>query len=271
MTGGPGWLLQLLAHYGYLAVFGLVGLESAGVPLPGETMLVAAAIYAGSTGRLSLAGVLAAAISGAVLGDNAGFAVGRYGGWRLLARYGRYVRLREKDLKTGRYLFARHGGTVVFFGRFVTILRICAAFLAGANRMRWRRFAVFNAAGGITAGASPPTAMAPSCSTPLPPSACCWPLPPSAPASLPRSGCAAAGGSSKPPPRPPAPARLPSPPPRPGNPGKQSRRQSRPQEARRCARASGEPGPRRRQRVRGAARQPGCAAPMVTFCRMPRE
>ena len=154
MTGGPGWLLQLLAHYGYLAVFGLVGLESAGVPLPGETMLVAAAIYAGSTGRLSLAGVLAAAISGAVLGDNAGFAVGRYGGWRLLARYGRYVRLREKDLKTGRYLFARHGGTVVFFGRFVTILRICAAFLAGANRMRWRRFAVFNAAGGITWAAS---------------------------------------------------------------------------------------------------------------------
>ncbi len=150
MTGGAGWLHQVLAQYGYLAVFALVGLESAGVPLPGETMLVTAAIYAGSTGRLSLAGVLAAAISGAVLGDNAGYAAGRYGGWPLLARYGRYVRLREKDLKTGRYLFARHGGTVVFFGRFVSILRICAAFLAGANRMRWPRFAVFNAAGGIT-------------------------------------------------------------------------------------------------------------------------
>jgi membrane protein DedA with SNARE-associated domain len=154
VTGGAGWLPQLLDQYGYLAVFALVGLESAGIPLPGETMLIAAAIYAGSTGRLSLAGVLAAAISGAVLGDNAGYAAGRYGGWPLLYRYARYLRLREKDLKTGRYLFARHGGTVVFFGRFVSILRICAAFLAGANRMRWPRFAVLNAAGGITWAAS---------------------------------------------------------------------------------------------------------------------
>ena len=92
---------------------------------------------------------MAAAISGAVLGDNAGFAAGRYGGWRLLARYGRYVRLREKDLKTGRYLFARHGGTVVFYGRFVTVLRTYAAFFAGLNQMRWARFTAFNAAGGI--------------------------------------------------------------------------------------------------------------------------
>jgi len=93
--------------------------------------------------------VIAAAASGAILGDNLGFWIGREGGYRLLRRYGRYIRLEERRLKLGQYLFMRHGGKVVFFGRFVAVLRAWAAFLAGTNRMRWPRFLLFNAAGGI--------------------------------------------------------------------------------------------------------------------------
>ena len=140
---------EALATYGYLAVFAFVGIESLGVPFPGETMLVTAAIYAGTTGNLSIAFVIAAAAAGAIVGDNIGFGIGHWGGYRLLARYGKYVRLDQAKLKVGRYLFLRHGGKVVFFGRFVSVLRTYAAFLAGTNRMPWRRFLVSNAAGGI--------------------------------------------------------------------------------------------------------------------------
>jgi membrane protein DedA with SNARE-associated domain len=138
-----------LATYGYLAVFAFVGIESLGVPFPGETMLVTAAIYAGTTGNLSIALVIAAAVAGAVVGDNIGFGIGYWGGYRLLVRYGKYLRLDQAKLKVGRYLFVRHGAKVVFFGRFVSILRTYAAFLAGTNRMPWGRFLVFNASGGI--------------------------------------------------------------------------------------------------------------------------
>src|SRR5205823_5854523 len=89
------------------------------------------------------------AASGAILGDNLGFWIGREGGYRLLRRYGRYIRLEERRLKLGQYLFMRHGGKVVFFGRFVAVLRTFAAFLAGTNRMPWPRFLFFNATGGI--------------------------------------------------------------------------------------------------------------------------
>ena len=85
----------------------------------------------------------------AILGDNLGFLLGRWGGVALLARYGRYVRFDARRMKIGRYVFLRHGGKVVFFGRFISVLRAYAAFLAGTNRMRWGRFLVFNAAGGI--------------------------------------------------------------------------------------------------------------------------
>ena len=140
---------SLLATYGYLAVFVFVGVESIGVPVPGETMLVTAAIYAGTTGRLSIFWVIVASSAGAILGDNIGYAIGRTGGYRLVKRYGRYIRLEENRLRLGQYLFDKHGSKVVFFGRFVSVLRIFAAFLAGVNRMHWRTFLIFNAAGGI--------------------------------------------------------------------------------------------------------------------------
>jgi membrane protein DedA with SNARE-associated domain len=140
-----GWL----SSYGYLVVFLLVMIESIGVPVPGETALIGAALYAGSTHKLEIWWVIAVAIAGAVLGDNIGFSIGRYGGAKLLLRYGHKIHLHEGRLKIGIWLFRRHGGKVVFWGRFVSILRTWAAFLAGANHMDWPRFLVFNAAGGI--------------------------------------------------------------------------------------------------------------------------
>jgi membrane protein DedA with SNARE-associated domain len=146
---GTATLTHLLASYGYLAVLVFVAIESTGIPFPGETVLLVAAIAAGTTHQLSIVGVIVAAASGAILGDNLGFWLGREGGYRLLRRYGPYIHLEERRLKLGQYLFLKHGGKVVFFGRFVAVLRAWAAFLAGTNRMRWPRFLLFNAAGGI--------------------------------------------------------------------------------------------------------------------------
>jgi len=140
-----GWL----ESYGYLVVFSLVMLESIGLPVPGETALIGAALYAGSTGKLEIWGVIAVAIAGAIIGDNIGFSIGRYGGAKLLLRHGHKIRLHEGRLKIGIWLFRRHGGKVVFWGRFVSILRTYAAFLAGTNQMAWGRFLIFNAAGAV--------------------------------------------------------------------------------------------------------------------------
>jgi membrane protein DedA with SNARE-associated domain len=140
-----GWL----SSYGYLVVFLLVMIESIGVPVPGETALIGAALYAGSTHKLAIWWIVAVAIAGAIVGDNIGFSIGRYGGAKLLLRHGHKIRLHEGRLKIGIWLFRRHGGKVVFWGRFVSILRTWAAFLAGANHMEWGRFLIFNAAGGI--------------------------------------------------------------------------------------------------------------------------
>ena len=138
-----------LDSYGYLVVFLLVMLESIGLPVPGETALIAAALYAGSTHKLEIWAIVAVAAAGAIIGDNIGFSIGRYGGSKFLLRHGHRIGLHEGRLKIGIWLFRRHGGKVVFWGRFVSILRTWAAFLAGANHMEWRRFLVFNAAGGI--------------------------------------------------------------------------------------------------------------------------
>jgi len=127
----------------------VVGAESLGIPLPGETILVAAGVYAGSTHRLSAWAIFLVAAAAAIIGDNIGFAIGDQGGYRLLHRYGRYVRADERKIKVGRLVFDRHGGKVVFFGRFVSVLRTYAAFLAGTLKMRWRRFLPFNATGGV--------------------------------------------------------------------------------------------------------------------------
>jgi membrane protein DedA with SNARE-associated domain len=145
-----GHLHSWINSYGYEAVFVLVGLESIGIPIPGETALITAALYAATTHHLNIAIIIAVAAAGAIVGDNIGFALGRWGGYRILRRYGKYVRFDQRRLKIGLYVFREHGGKVVFIGRFIAILRTYAAFLAGTNRMRWPRFLVFNAAGGIT-------------------------------------------------------------------------------------------------------------------------
>jgi membrane protein DedA with SNARE-associated domain len=140
---------HLIVTYGYFAVALLVAVESLGVPLPGETILVAAALYAGQTHHLSVWILFVVAAASAIVGDNVGYVLGRVGGDRLIRRYGHFVRLDEAKLKVSRDLFDRHGAKVVFFGRFVSILRTYAAFLSGTARMPWRKFLVNNAAGGI--------------------------------------------------------------------------------------------------------------------------
>ncbi len=145
----PSHIHQLLASYGYWAVLIFVMLESAGIPVPGETILVSAAIYAGTTHNMHIGYVILAAACGAILGDNVGFWVGREFGQPILARFGSHIGLDEKRLKLGQYLFNRHGGKIVFFGRFVAFLRAFAALLAGVNRLSPVRFFAFNAAGGI--------------------------------------------------------------------------------------------------------------------------
>jgi membrane protein DedA with SNARE-associated domain len=141
-------LQHVVATYGYLAVFLIVAMESAGIPMPGETVLVTAAIFA-ATGTLKIYWVIGAAAAGAIIGDNCGYWVGREFGFPIVYRYGRYIHLDERRLKVGQYLFLKHGGKIVFFGRFVALLRAFAAFLAGVNRYNWEEFFFFNAAGGI--------------------------------------------------------------------------------------------------------------------------
>lgn len=142
-------LATLLSTYGYVAVLVLVAAESSGIPVPGETMLLTAAVYAATTNRLSIVGVFVAAAAGAIIGDNIGFWVGREGGYRLLRGIGNRTKLDQRKLKLAQYLFLVHGGKVVFFGRFVAVLRAWSAFLAGSNCMPWPTFLKYNAAGGV--------------------------------------------------------------------------------------------------------------------------
>jgi membrane protein DedA with SNARE-associated domain len=142
-------LISLIPTYGPWIIFGIVALESAGVPLPGETILVAAALLAATTGQISIVVVVLASAGGAIVGDGIGYMVGRRFGLPLIRRYGRYIRLDENRLLIGRYLFFRYGNVVVFFGRFVAVLRMFAALLAGANSMPAGRFFFFNITGGV--------------------------------------------------------------------------------------------------------------------------
>jgi len=136
---------DLISSMGYWAVFLLVVAESLGIPLPGETALITAGVYAGHTHRLNPWLIFVVGAAAAIVGDNIGYWVGDKGGYPLARRYGRRVRLDERKLKIARYLFDRHGAKVVFFGRFVSILRTYAAFLAGTSKMRWRKFLPANA------------------------------------------------------------------------------------------------------------------------------
>src|SRR5580693_1738454 len=142
-------LISLVPIYGPWIIFGIVAFESAGVPLPGETILVASALLAATTGQIDIVGVVLAAAAGAIVGDGMGYLVGRQFGSPFLRRYGRYIRLDEDRLLIGRYLFFQYGSAVVFFGRFIAVLRMFAALLAGANSMPAARFFFFNVTGGI--------------------------------------------------------------------------------------------------------------------------
>lgn len=140
-------MTTFIQQFGYLAVVALVGLEALGVPLPGEATLISAALYAGATHRLAIGGVLVAAVVGAMVGYSLSFLIGHWGGYRLVVRYGRYLRLDQPKVKLARYLFAHHGGKLILFGRFVPILRAYGALLAGTSRMPWPPFILYNLLG----------------------------------------------------------------------------------------------------------------------------
>lgn len=144
----PSWLEHDIEMFGYWAVLVAVALESMGVPFPGETALLAGAIYAGLTGRLDIALVIVAGAAGAILGDNIGYSIGRVGGYPLLRRLTKLLRIEDKSLRYTERFFARHGGSTVFFGRFFSVMRTYVALLAGVNRMPRRSFFFWNAVGG---------------------------------------------------------------------------------------------------------------------------
>jgi membrane protein DedA with SNARE-associated domain len=145
----PGFLhgvAPILDRWGYLAVAAFIGVESFGVPAPGQTIMVAAAIYAG-WGRLNIVGVAAIAFIAAVLGDNIGYWIGARGGRKLVHRWGRYVFLTPERLARAEGFFARRGGRVVIIARFIDGLRQFNGVIAGISAMPWRTFLLFNAIG----------------------------------------------------------------------------------------------------------------------------
>jgi membrane protein DedA with SNARE-associated domain len=144
-----GDVANLISTYGYWAIAGAIALESMGLPLPGEATLIAAAVLAGATHDLSIWFVVGTAAAGTAGGASLGYWIGREVGLRLAVRYGRYTGLTEARLKLGQYMFLRHGGKVVFFGRFLPVLRPVGAVLAGLNYMQWSRFILFNVAGSV--------------------------------------------------------------------------------------------------------------------------
>jgi membrane-associated protein len=139
---------HLVETAGYPLLFLLVMSEAGGVPIPGETSLIAAAVLA-SQGKLKIELVIGLAALGAIVGDNIGYAIGRKGGRWLLERPGVFARQRQEVLRVGEPFFEAHGPKAVFFGRFVLGLRVWASWLAGATRMHWRSFVFWNALGGV--------------------------------------------------------------------------------------------------------------------------
>jgi membrane protein DedA with SNARE-associated domain len=145
----PGVLHKLepvLNEWGYAAVFGLVLVEDFGVPVPGETVLILAAVYAGA-GRLNIVVVALLGFLGAVIGDNIGFAVGHYGGRPLVDRWGRYIFLTPQRVDRATAFFQRHGGKIIIVARFIEGLRQANGIIAGISGMHWTRFLAFNALG----------------------------------------------------------------------------------------------------------------------------
>jgi membrane protein DedA with SNARE-associated domain len=146
LPGFLGALASPLAHYGLWAVLALVLIEDFGVPVPGETVLIAAAVYAGS-GRLNVVAVGLVGFLAAVLGDNIGYAIGRLGGRALITRWGRYIFLTEERLDKAEEFFNRHGGKIIAFARFIEGLRQANGIIAGISNMHWLRFLAFNMIG----------------------------------------------------------------------------------------------------------------------------
>lgn len=144
----PAWLASALTHYGYLAVFVGVFLENLGVPVPGETVLLAASFFSREH-LLRIWIVVPCAIIAAICGDNFGYWIGRHAGKRVVERYGRFVGLTPARLERVESSFRRHGPRTIFFARFVSGLRVVAAIFAGVSAIRWPVFVVFNAAGAI--------------------------------------------------------------------------------------------------------------------------
>ena len=144
----PVWLLDLFARYGYAVVFGGVFLENTGLPVPGETALLAGAALA-HHGQLSLLWVIVTAIVAAILGDNLGFFIGRRGGRRIAERHGWRIGLTPNRLTQFDRFFERHGPKTVFAARFITGLRVVGAVLAGGSGMAWPTFLFYNASGAI--------------------------------------------------------------------------------------------------------------------------
>jgi membrane protein DedA with SNARE-associated domain len=138
------FLRGFIVQYGYWAVGGALLLENAGIPVPGETILLLASFLAFSEHDLQLSGIIVVATICATLGDNLGFALGYYGGRRLLERYQSFFRVEKPVVERGERLFARYGSLTIFFARFVFGMRIIAGPLAGVLRMPWKRFLVFN-------------------------------------------------------------------------------------------------------------------------------
>jgi membrane-associated protein len=136
------------ATYGLEILFAAVALESVGVPIPGESSLIAASVLA-SRGDLHMSAVVAVAATAAIVGDNVGYVLGRWGGRRLLDRWGPLRRFGARVLPKTERFFARYGGAAVFLGRFITGIRVAAAWMAGMSGMPWWRFLLWNALGAI--------------------------------------------------------------------------------------------------------------------------
>ena len=143
------YIQYALAHFGYAVPLVFVMIESMGVPFPGESAVIAASVYANRSHHLNIYLVILCAAAGAIIGDNIAYLLGRTGGYHVIHKHPKPFKLNDRRLKYGVYLFRRHGAAIVFFGRWLTLLRMWAGVLAGANCMDWKRFALFNALGGL--------------------------------------------------------------------------------------------------------------------------
>jgi membrane protein DedA with SNARE-associated domain len=142
-------LQHLLQVVGYPAIALFVFIECVGIPIPGETMLLFAAFYTATDPHLHISLVILSAAIGAIVGDNVGYYIGRTGGRAFVQKFGRFFFVKMEHLDQAERFFTRHGAKTVFFGRFISLLRIWSAMLAGMNRMPWRTFMLYNGLGGI--------------------------------------------------------------------------------------------------------------------------